>query len=120
MITKQPRQGTFAKDKNDILFSRFGINYNDIDPRFRKGSIVLKETVGPILIVIARTVLIFLKPPQVLTPERPEEDQAAEKSEGNKDLTTPTTPSKQKKVITALHCDIIQDEFWNQRPHLLE
>ena len=29
---------TFSADKNEILFTEFGINYNNIDARFRKGS----------------------------------------------------------------------------------
>ncbi|KAF9048836.1 Thg1 C terminal domain-containing protein [Panaeolus papilionaceus] len=36
-------RGTFAKDKHEILFSRFGINYNILDARFRKGSVILRE-----------------------------------------------------------------------------
>ncbi|KXN82986.1 putative tRNA(His) guanylyltransferase [Leucoagaricus sp. SymC.cos] len=36
-------RGTFSKDKNEILFSRFKINYNTIDPRFRKGSVLVRE-----------------------------------------------------------------------------
>lgn len=38
-------QGTFSKDKHEILFSRFDINYNTLDPRFRKGSILVREEV---------------------------------------------------------------------------
>ena len=29
---------TFSADKNEILFSEFGVNYNNIDARYRKGS----------------------------------------------------------------------------------
>lgn len=36
-------QGTYAKDKHEILFSRFKINYNELDPRFRKGTILVRE-----------------------------------------------------------------------------
>ena len=36
-------KGTFAKDKHEILFSRFGINYNQLDARFRKGSVLVRE-----------------------------------------------------------------------------
>lgn len=31
-------KGTSSGDKNEILFSRFGVNYNDIPQRFRKGT----------------------------------------------------------------------------------
>lgn len=35
------RQGTVSAQKNELLFSRFKINYNDLDPMFRKGSLLL-------------------------------------------------------------------------------
>eukprot|EP00761_Pharyngomonas_kirbyi_P001694 gb/GECH01001698.1/.p1 GENE.gb/GECH01001698.1/~~gb/GECH01001698.1/.p1 ORF type:complete len:256 (+),score=50.71 gb/GECH01001698.1/:1-768(+) len=34
-------KGTVSSDKNEILFSEFGINYNDEDPMFKKGSVLL-------------------------------------------------------------------------------
>ena len=34
-------KGTFSGDKNELLFSKFGINYNEIDPIYRKGTILL-------------------------------------------------------------------------------
>jgi tRNA(His) guanylyltransferase len=33
--------GTFSSDKNEILFSEFGINYNDLSEMFRKGSTII-------------------------------------------------------------------------------
>ena len=39
------KQGTFSKDKNEILFSQFGINYNTLPAMFRKGSILVRERV---------------------------------------------------------------------------
>ena len=33
-------QGTLADAKNELLFSRFGINYNDLPARFKKGSVI--------------------------------------------------------------------------------
>ena len=36
-------KGTLSKDKNELLFSKFGINYNNEDPIFRKGTIILKK-----------------------------------------------------------------------------
>lgn len=38
-------QGTLSKDKHEILFSQFGVNYNEIDPRFRKGSVLARALV---------------------------------------------------------------------------
>ncbi|OCF45660.1 tRNA(His) guanylyltransferase [Kwoniella heveanensis CBS 569] len=36
-------QGTDSKDKNEILFSRFGVNYNTLPAMYRKGSICLRQ-----------------------------------------------------------------------------
>ncbi|WWD20780.1 hypothetical protein CI109_105257 [Kwoniella shandongensis] len=36
-------QGTDSKDKNEILFSQYGINYNNIPEIYRKGSICVRE-----------------------------------------------------------------------------
>ncbi|KIW81725.1 hypothetical protein Z517_04751 [Fonsecaea pedrosoi CBS 271.37] len=36
-------KGTLASDKNEILWSRFGINYNNEPEMYRKGSVVFRE-----------------------------------------------------------------------------
>ncbi|XP_055843914.1 probable tRNA(His) guanylyltransferase [Episyrphus balteatus] len=38
-------RGTFSADKNEILFSQFGINYNELPVMFRKGTILLRKYV---------------------------------------------------------------------------
>ena len=38
-------RGTFAADKNELLFQRFGINYNSLPAMFRKGTILLRKRV---------------------------------------------------------------------------
>lgn len=40
-------KGTFSKDKHEMLFTEFGINYNDVEPIFRRGSILLRQQVLP-------------------------------------------------------------------------
>ena len=40
---EQLLKGTLAKDKNEILFSRFGINYNDEAEVWKKGSVVYRD-----------------------------------------------------------------------------
>lgn len=37
--------GTYSSDKNEILFSRFGINYNNLPQMYRKGTILLRKNV---------------------------------------------------------------------------
>ena len=36
-------QGTVSSDKNEILFKRFGINYNNEPEMFKKGSVVYRQ-----------------------------------------------------------------------------
>lgn len=38
-------RGTFSADKNELLFSRFSINYNKLPAMFRKGTILLRKKV---------------------------------------------------------------------------
>ena len=37
------RQGSLAADKNEILFSRFKINYNNEPEIYKKGSVVFRD-----------------------------------------------------------------------------
>lgn len=37
--------GTFSSDKNEILFSKFGVNYNNLSEMYRKGSILIRKNV---------------------------------------------------------------------------
>ncbi|PSN54771.1 putative tRNA(His) guanylyltransferase [Blattella germanica] len=36
-------RGTLASDKNELLFSEFGLNYNNEPPMFRKGTILVRK-----------------------------------------------------------------------------
>ena len=36
-------QGTLSADKNEILFSRFGINYNNEPEIYKKGSVIFRD-----------------------------------------------------------------------------
>lgn len=45
-LTRKPHpQGTISKQKHEILFSQFGINYNNLDGRYKKGSVLVREAV---------------------------------------------------------------------------
>jgi hypothetical protein len=37
------KQGTFSKDKHEILFQRFKINYDKEDEIWKKGSVVYRK-----------------------------------------------------------------------------
>ena len=40
-------QGTLSDFKNELLFSHFNINYNNLPEMYRKGSVLLRQQVGP-------------------------------------------------------------------------
>ncbi|KIY43870.1 tRNAHis guanylyltransferase [Fistulina hepatica ATCC 64428] len=67
-------KGTVSSTKQEILFSRFQINYNNIDERFRKGSVIVRE---------------------------------------------PNASTSSASCTQVLHCDIIKDDFWIERPYIL-
>lgn len=45
------KQGTVSSDKNEILFKRFGINYNNEDEMYKKGSVVYRQVRIPLSIL---------------------------------------------------------------------
>eukprot|EP00116_Pleurobrachia_bachei_P008513 sb/3468775/ len=69
--------GSFSADKNEILFSEFGLNYNDEPAVYRKGSTIVWIS------------------------------------------TVDEETKRKKKVLEVLHCDIIGDKFWEERPELI-
>lgn len=105
-------KGTVAADKNEILFSRFGINYNNEPDMFRKGSVVFREyaLVAPLSQKDAEG-----------------SDGASETASGGQDgkqvSLSKTQTEKMKKLrrkakVVVRHVDIIKDDFWQQRPWL--
>jgi tRNA(His) guanylyltransferase len=97
--------GTNSSAKHEILFSRYGINYNEIPARFRKGSIVVREEISS-----------ESEPGSSDTQPLPSTTVAAEASEP---LRPKYTKKKPRSTVDLLHCDIIGNEFWQARPHLL-
>ena len=45
MSFQERLKGSFAKDKNEILFSEFGVNYNNEPEQFRKGTSIFRKKV---------------------------------------------------------------------------
>ena len=45
-------KGTNSAQKNQLLFERFGINYNDVPERMRKGSVIVREEVRSSLLSV--------------------------------------------------------------------
>lgn len=91
-------KGTLTADKNELLFSRFGINYARLPARHRKGSVLVRVA-----------------------------DAAAggggegDGGGGERDAApgdAPATPPVAGWTVT--HADIISDAWWAARPHLLD
>ncbi|KAJ6524235.1 Thg1 C terminal domain-containing protein [Mycena vulgaris] len=96
-------KGTVSKEKNEILFSRFQVNYNTLDPRFRKGSTLVREEISE-------------------EPSDPETGGSGIKAPvpgREASASRMRSRTKPRTKIIVLHCDIIKDEFWEARPEIL-
>ena len=109
-------KGTVSSDKNEILWSRFGINYNDEPEMYKKGSVVFREYA-----------------PEDLThgtegKDAGKEEEKAGDDEEEEASAVPEVVSKtqaeklrkarRKAKVVTMHVDIIKDEFWVRRPWL--
>ncbi|KAI1136105.1 tRNA guanylyltransferase [Hypoxylon sp. FL0543] len=96
--------GTLAADKNEILFSKFKINYNNEPEIFKKGSIVYRdyELVEPGTHDVAKAV-----------------DELAEPVRQSKTQDESDRKRRAKARVLVDHLDIIKDDFWERRPWLL-
>jgi len=108
-------KGTVSSDKNEILWSKFGINYNNENEMFRKGSVVFREY------AIEET-------------KSKDEGDGSKKGDGDGgngeedeggvlETMSKTQAEKMRKArrrakVITRHVDIIRDEFWDQRPWL--
>lgn len=84
-------KGTVSADKNEILFSKFNINYNELPQIFRKGSVVIREKE---------------------TPENSKEESLPSKPKNKK-------IADKYPVIATHHVDIIKDDFWNDHEYIM-
>ncbi|KAK6458366.1 Thg1 C terminal domain-containing protein [Scheffersomyces xylosifermentans] len=85
--------GTVASDKNEILFSQFGINYNNEPEIFKKGTILMRE----------------------MTQEESEVNESELSSRQKQRI----EKKRKKAEIKTYHEDLITNEnFWTSRPWL--
>ena len=49
MQSEEKLRGTFSGDKNELLFSKFGINYNNESDLVKKGTVLIRKKV-PVLL----------------------------------------------------------------------
>ncbi|CAJ2500106.1 Uu.00g029590.m01.CDS01 [Anthostomella pinea] len=97
-------QPTLSADKNEILFSKFKINYNNEPEVFRKGTVVFRdyELVEPAGQRVADAV-----------------DNLAEPVQQSKTQEETDKKRRAKARVVVDHLDIIKDDFWDRRPWLL-
>lgn len=128
----QKLNGTVSADKNEILHSQFGINYNSVDARFRKGSVVVK-------------VQKPVEKPNEASASSAQSDVEAggsfdqgtpDTDVGEKDITAQKIQHRREKkeakkaekmamrkrewVLSVMHCDVIGDDFWHSHPDILQ
>jgi tRNA(His) guanylyltransferase len=92
---------TFSKDKNEILFSEFGINYNNELEQFRKGSVIVltEKDIGYVQSEIKK---------------KPSDRKNQEKGIFRETLDPRNVETK------TMHVDIIQEKFWEDNAYLLD
>ncbi|KAI1331351.1 tRNA guanylyltransferase [Xylariaceae sp. FL0255] len=97
--------GTVSGDKNEILFSKFNINYNNEPEIYKKGSVVFRdyELVEPGNQAETETAI----------------DNIAEPAKQSKTQDENDKKRQNKARVVVEHLDIIKDEFWEKRPWLL-
>ncbi|KAI4159003.1 MAG: hypothetical protein L6R39_000428 [Caloplaca ligustica] len=94
---EQVLKGTVAADKNEIMFSRLGINYSNEAEQFRKGSVVYRHPGND--------------------SERPLHKSERNEEEGELSKTQKEKEKKRRRraEIKLEFTDIIRDEFWDAR-----
>lgn len=109
-------KGTLSSDKNEILFSRYGINYNNEPEMFRKGSVVFREyeLEEPGKVHGNGTDAVEVGSRVEASTEVPEEDVVPSKTQAEK-----LRKARVKTKVIIEHVDIIKDEFWEKRPWIL-
>jgi len=101
MLTRRGGKGTNSAQKNQLLFEGFGINYNDVPERVRKGSVIVREEVRNSLLSATPSVLMSAN-------EVPTEDDLLDVKNRNKGK------KRVLKRMAVLHCDLIGDKFWKE------
>ncbi|KAF4251943.1 Glucose-responsive transcription factor [Aspergillus fumigatus] len=117
-------QGTVSSDKNEILFKRFGINYNNEDEMFKKGSVVYRQVGQQGCLYDRRLTWILqyqLEDPKPESKSRHGDDDEApmDESKISRAQQDKLRKLRRKAQVVVDHVDIIKDEFWERRPWIL-
>lgn len=97
-------KGTVSSDKNEILFKRFGINYNNEPVICRKGTVIYRAYEMPAV------------------GEKVNGGGSAEVMSGKTQSKTQMEKERKRKMkaeIRVEHVDLIGDAFWEARPYIL-
>ncbi|XP_071792622.1 probable tRNA(His) guanylyltransferase [Asterias amurensis] len=86
-------RGTFSSDKNELLFSEFGINYNNEPELYRKGSVQIWQPTTEVTVKQCKS------------------------KESDEMLRREVVRTRRK--VTLFHTDIIGDTFWTEHPEIL-
>lgn len=114
-----------------MLFSQFGINYNDIDPFYRKGSVLVRIDPSSLPKAKCGVPAASTEPStDADTPDAETEDGADRTPESVEEARRQRKKEKKQKKaekyegmtgpVVFLNDDIIKDGFWDERPWLLE
>ncbi|KAJ5945175.1 hypothetical protein N7516_005343 [Penicillium verrucosum] len=101
---EQELKGTVSADKNEILFKRFGINYNNELEIYKKGTVLYRQ--------------YELEEPKPTKSSADEESPVVE-SQQSRSQQDKTRKLRRKAQVVIDHVDIIKDEFWEKRPWIL-
>ncbi|KAI9837033.1 MAG: Glucose-responsive transcription factor [Sarea resinae] len=116
--------GSYSADKNEILFSRFHINYNNEPEIYKKGSVVFREyeLVEPFTTPNTKN-LPSLEPDNAIEADAgahvSADAAAADQSGLSKTQQERDRKRRAKAHIVVQHLDIIRDDFWERRPWIL-
>ena len=112
-----------SSQKHEILFSRFGINYNELPARFKKGSVLVREEVRTIVSVQTGRLMLACQIPTetegAAAAAPPISEELPEIASSDAPRRTSDKKVRTRTTIELHHCDIIGDEFWNARPNIL-
>ncbi|KAL4871235.1 hypothetical protein BDV12DRAFT_32658 [Aspergillus spectabilis] len=98
---EQELKGSVSSDKNEILFKRFGINYNNEEDIYKKGSIVFRQYQ-----------LEEAKSSSV-------EEEIAAQEKVSRSQQEKVRKLRRKAPVVVEHVDIIKDDFWEKRPWII-
>ena len=121
-------RGTRTADKNELLFQR-GINYSRLPARHRKGSVLLRRAD-----VLDAETEVEVEVEEVEGEEEGEDregernNNATAETRGGggvikKSSSSASCSSSLERIApgwAVVHCDIIKDDFWEARPHLIK